>query len=123
MEELIKLRKQLQTALNTIDRLVEDRPTCREPDCPHREIIGLYHEILPDHRKVKVWNAVRRTLLIQRWKEYPNLDDWKGYFEYISESPFLCGQNQKKWQPDLEWFIRPNNLTKVLEGKYHAELN
>lgn len=121
MEELIKLRKQVKTVLNSLDKLIQDRPVCDNSACPHKEIIGLYHEILPEHRKVKVWNSTRKALLAQRWREYSNLDDWRGYFEYVAESPFLTGGNQRRWRPDLEWLIRPNNLTKVLEGKYHEE--
>lgn len=87
---------------------------------PHQKIIDLYHEILPYHRQVRVWTDNRKRMLAKQWKEYPDMDDWRAYFEHVAESPFLCGQNQKGWKPDLEWLIKPANLAKVLENKYHA---
>ena len=87
---------------------------------PYKEIADLYHQILPYHRKFVKWSDKRKKLLAKSWKEYPDIDEWKDYFEYITESPFLCGQNQRGWKPDLEWFIKLDNVVKIVEGKYHA---
>jgi hypothetical protein len=37
--------------------------------CPHQEIIKIYHEELPQLRKVKVWNDARMAFLRARWRE------------------------------------------------------
>lgn len=36
----------------------------------------------------------------------------------IKNSSFLCGGGQKGWFINFEWFVRPNNFIKVLEGNY-----
>ena len=38
--------------------------------------------------------------------------------EKIRNSAFLKGQNPKGWVITFEWFVRPNNFPKVLEGNY-----
>lgn len=96
------------------------------PPCPHEQIIELYHEVLPMCPRVREWHKTRKGLLRTRWRENPkrqNLDWWRGFFEYVAKSKFLTGQakprpDQPPFIADLEWLIRPTNLTKVTEGKY-----
>ena len=40
----------------------------------------------------------------------------------ISTSDFLKGQNNKGWTITFDWFIKPNNFIKVLEGNYKNSL-
>lgn len=55
-----------------------------------------------------------------RIKEY-SLDDVLHAIDMIRNSPFLLGQNSKGWQITFDWFIRPNNFPKVLEGNYERQ--
>ena len=36
----------------------------------------------------------------------------------IRDSPFLLGQNKRGWTITFDWFVRPNNFPKVLDGYY-----
>lgn len=95
-----------------------------EDRTPHQAIIDLYHELLPHNPKVRAWTAARQALLRQRWKEDPDLEGWRRYFEYVAKSPFLTGrakprEGQPPFVADLEWLIRESNQTKVIEGKFH----
>ncbi len=36
----------------------------------------------------------------------------------IRGSSFLCGGNKSGWAITFDWFVRPNNFVKVLEGNY-----
>ena len=90
------------------------------PDCPHEKIIELYHSCLPVLPAVKVWSEKRKGYLQSRWREdsnRQNLDYWKKFFEYVSESDFLCGR-AGSFQADLEWLVNSSNFVKVIEGKY-----
>jgi hypothetical protein len=90
-------------------------------NCPHQEIINLYHEILPQLPQVKLWTDSRKKTLQCRWKEEKerqNLDWWRKYFKDVKQSPFLLGENERKFRADLEWLIAIKNMAKVLEGKY-----
>ena len=99
-----------------------------ENRCPHDAIISLYHEILSMCPPVRVWHKARRSLLQSRWREdntRQSIEWWRGYFEHVKQSQFLIGNisNQDGKPPfiaDLEWLIRPNNLVKVIEGRYHG---
>lgn len=39
--------------------------------------------------------------------------------ENIRGSSFLCGKNKRGWVITFDWFVRPNNFIKVLEGNYN----
>lgn len=98
------------------------------PDCPHQEIISLYHKTIPTGTAVRVWNSEREKHLRARWRENTkrqNLDWWRKFFEYAAQSEFLTGQTAPT-QPgrdpfvvSLDWLINPQNFAKVIEGKYH----
>lgn len=38
--------------------------------------------------------------------------------ESINHSSFLKGENDRGWTINFDWFINPNNFTKVIEGNY-----
>ena len=38
----------------------------------------------------------------------------------IKKSAFLCGDNKNGWSITFDWFVRPNNFIKVLEGNYDS---
>jgi hypothetical protein len=98
------------------------QPTAR-PECPHQQIIALYHEILPECPQVRDWTPTRAQQLRARWNEDPrrqNLDYWRQYFEYVKTCGFLVGRGigDRPFLADLEWLTKSKNFTKVREGKY-----
>jgi len=64
-------------------------------------------------------NTVRYRLLIARLKEY-SLEDFFQAIDNIEKSSFLNGQNKNGWNITFDWFIKPNNFLKVLEGNYNG---
>ncbi|MCI0564875.1 MAG: hypothetical protein MN733_40935 [Nitrososphaera sp.] len=94
--------------------------------CPHEEIIKIYHEVLPACQPVRIWTPARKAMLQARWREDQKRQDlkwWRGYFEFISRSPFLMGQveptnGRRPFRASLEWLIRPSNFANINEGKY-----
>jgi hypothetical protein len=107
----------------------ENEKSKQTQNCPHENIIALYHEMLPMCPKILVWNKTRRSYLKQRWTENPKhqtLDWWRKYFSHVKQSSFLTGNvlgrdGNRPFIADLEWLVRPNNFVKVIEGKYHGE--
>ena len=59
----------------------------------------------------------RLKLLNARIKEY-GLGSVYAAIENVKQSDFLKGQNNRNWIINFDWFIRPNNFIKVLEGNY-----
>lgn len=64
----------------------------------------------------------RLKLLQTRIKEY-GLDNILSAIESIRSSSFLKGQNNRNWIITFDWFIKPNNFPKVLEGNYLEKEN
>jgi hypothetical protein len=96
-----------------------------KPNCPHQEIINLYHEILPVCPRIKDWTPARASTLKARWNEAIERQDlgyWKGLFEYIAGIPFLTGQvaqnGRKPFYASLEWILKAENFAKIREGRY-----
>jgi uncharacterized protein YdaU (DUF1376 family) len=92
------------------------------PPCPHKEIIQIYHEVLPELPKVIIdlWGGAREKQLRARWKQskqHQSLDFWRWYFGIIRKSSFHLGDNERGWQADLGWLINPTNFAKMI-GKY-----
>ena len=96
-----------------------------KPNCPHQEVINLYHEILPNNPMIRDWTPARQALLKARWNEdseRQNLDYWRSFFEYVAKSSFLTGkttgQNGRVFNPGLDWILKAENFAKVREGRY-----
>lgn len=101
-------------------------PQPKRPAVPVKEIIDLYHHLLPTCPKVRKLPDARRRQIEARWRsgDLPDLETWRDYFGFCAESKFLRGESpagpgQRPFVADLEWLSRESNYTKVLEGKYH----
>jgi len=67
--------------------------------------------------KINSIKGNRLKLLKARIKEY-GIDTILKSIESIRNSSFLKGQNKTGWVIVFDWFIKPNNFPKVLEGNY-----
>ena len=63
-------------------------------------------------------NSTRYKMLTARLKEY-GIDDVLKAIENIRQSDFLKGNNDRGWIITFDWFVKPNNFPKVLEGNYN----
>lgn len=98
------------------------------PNCPHDDIVSLYHEILPANPRIKVWDGDRAKLLRTRWREdskRQSLDYWRRFFGYVGKSEFLTGRTSgregRPFTPGLEWLVKSSNFAKIIEGRYHGD--
>ena len=62
-------------------------------------------------------DSTRAKLLNKRMEEY-GLDDVLHAIDMIYSSDFLTGHGDRGWAINFDWFIKPNNFIKVLEGNY-----
>lgn len=88
--------------------------------CPHDEIVLLYHEILPELPRVTQWSGYGKQTLSKRWREdkaRQKIDWWEAYFQRVANSDFLTGR-KTDWRASLVWLIAPKNMDKVLNGLY-----
>lgn len=62
-------------------------------------------------------NTSRNAMLKARLREY-GLDAVLQAVEKVRNSRFLNGNSRNGWTITFDWFVRPNNFPKVLEGNY-----
>lgn len=121
-EKLTREEKRREEVLNPlVPSVAEDIPRPGKPECPHQEIIKIYHEVLPQCPAVRDWTPARATQLRARWNESPDRQElgyWRGLFEYVGKCDFLVGRTSKPFFADLEFITKSNNFTKIREGKY-----
>lgn len=79
---------------------------------------------------VELWNSIpgfckcikttkTRTSLFQtRLKDSFWKENWKAAFKKASTLPALSGANNGNWKAEIDWFLRPDTVVKILEGKY-----
>jgi hypothetical protein len=60
-----------------------------------------------------------RTLQIRLADPYWRVN-WREAIRRIAASPFLTGGGERGWRADFNWFLRPDSLVNVLEGKYDS---
>jgi hypothetical protein len=94
--------------------------------CPHKAIIMFYHQNLPSCPQIVKWTDTRASHLRARWnedKERQNVEWWEWLFQQVAQSKFLTGRitgkNQRPFFASLDWIVKPENMTKILEGRYH----
>lgn len=107
-----------------VPSVASDPPSIRpaKPDCPHQEIIALYHEVLPQCPRIRDWTPTRASQLRARWNEDSKRQDlayWRQFFEYVGQCDFLVGKTgAKPFFADLDWMTKSGNFTKIREQKY-----
>lgn len=62
-------------------------------------------------------DSQRSKMLRKRIADY-GIEDVLRAIREIPNSSFLMGDNRNGWQVTFDWFIRPNNFPKVLDGNY-----
>lgn len=107
------------TDTDTVSVPVTD--TEEEPEPEHFQAIcsaigGFYNERCLTMDRVRNITEKRYALLREGLKTY-TLDDYKEVFEKASRSKFLRGE-VTSFKADFGWLIEPENMVKVLEGKY-----
>lgn len=111
--------------LIVVEAIVDTQKTSKDksPPCPQKEIIALYHEILPECPRVKEWSPADAASLRARWNHDPdrqNLEFWMKLFNFINkECDFLMGRvKNKEFYASLRWICAQKNFVKIMEGNY-----
>jgi uncharacterized protein YneF (UPF0154 family) len=116
---------------------IEEREECKnanilpigsmsEPDvptsvCPHEKIRLLYNKILPELPTCTVRNKTFDQHTRARWREdknRQNLEWWENLFNDIRNSDFLMGRSKTNFRVSLDWIVKSQNMTKILNGNY-----
>jgi len=67
---------------------------------------------------IRDFGAKRKRVLAARLGEPFWRDHWREALAKIPGSPFLRGENNRGWKANVDWFLRPESVTRILEGQY-----
>lgn len=83
-----------------------------------QRVISAWND-LPSVPKVQrlMSTSTRYKMMAARIRDY-GVDDVLRAIENVRRSPFLLGNNRNGWQITFDWFVKPNNFPKVLDGNY-----
>lgn len=92
----------------------EEKKIKKVPD-KYLKIVSAWNDL--GLSEVKSIQGTRLKYLNARIKEYSEEEIING-IRSIRNSSFLMGQNRNNWTITFDWFIKPTNMPKVLEGNY-----
>lgn len=59
----------------------------------------------------------RRTLCVRLREDFFTAN-WKPAISRVAASKFCQGDSERGWRASLDWFIQPDSVAKIMEGKY-----
>ncbi len=68
--------------------------------------------------KVVSLSATRQRIVNARLKDKYFRTHYQEAIVQIQQSPFLMGQNKSGWVANFDWFIQPDSVSKIMEGRY-----
>lgn len=89
------------------------------PNGEEDEIFAKWNSF-PELPKIARITDKRRSAARTRLKDPFFREHWKAGIEAIPQRPFLLGKNDRGWKADIDWFLTPEAITKIVEGKYQS---
>lgn len=100
-------------------------PATPDPPDPSDDAVAEFNRLavrtgLPQAQKI---TKARKRALRARIAEAGGVEGWQAALAKIEASDFLTGRiartnGHENWTPNLDWFLKPANFTKLLEGSY-----
>ena len=66
----------------------------------------------------KTLGKKRQQALRVRWKEPFWREHYREALARLATIRWVRGENKRHWRADLDWFLRPDTVTKLVEGGY-----
>jgi hypothetical protein len=107
-------RQTLQT--NITD--TQTHPPGSDEPTPEIQFFNLWNENCGELPQLRSLGNARKSKVKARLRETPDLEIWKAAIQRISKSDFCTGKGPTGWIAGFDWFIKPETLSKVLEGNY-----
>ena len=73
------------------------------------------HPKLPQIRNL---SEKRRKAIATRLKDDFFAEHYEEAIAKLAESTFCLGENDRHWRADFDWFLKPDTVTRIIEGKY-----
>ena len=83
-----------------------------------QKLLDTWNQNCGEMSKAAKLTESRKRAAKARLKENPDLEYWRGLIERIKAGEWCLGFNERGWKADFDWFLRPDTLVKIAEGKY-----
>ena len=114
IDKELDIEEELDRELEKDSKTISNEMVCRTDV---QRVIDAWNSLgLGQVRKI-VQGTQREQLLKKRIKDY-GVEEVLRAVENVRNSTFLNGNNSKGWIITFDWFIKPNNFPKVLDGNY-----
>ncbi len=79
------------------------------------EFIEAWNQLGAPFAKVRHFNGARLQTLKLRMADAFWRANWKAALSAMRAIPFYCGESERGWVADVDFFLRPNSVVKLLE--------
>lgn len=113
-ERTVQERKGKETSIaSSID-------ASRDPILNPGEVLDAWNEKADNYKlpKCMVMSDKRRRYTTARLRDPFFSQNWKAALERMTSSTFCKGANDRGWVADFDFFIQPDSVAKIMEGKY-----
>ena len=94
-------------------------PSSKDEDIGVLAFLTSWNQLPGPFPKVKKLGA-RRVHLLKRLADKYWRDNWLVALSLMAGSSFCRGENDRGWVADLDFFLRPDTVTRLIEGKYQT---
>lgn len=100
----------------------ESTPLASPPEAEIESILSAWQsEASKADRNIespRTLTAKRKTAAKARLRDGYFVANWKEAIAKVGQSRFCNGVNQRGWRANLDWFLSPDTVVKIMEGKY-----
>lgn len=81
------------------------------------QVMNAWNDLAAQHglRKCLVMNTARMTQLRARSREPFWIENWHKALALVPLNPWYLGKNDRGWVANIEWFLRPNTVPRLIE--------
>jgi hypothetical protein len=81
------------------------------------EVMNAWNDVAKEHgfQKCLVMTTARMNQLRARNREAFFLEHWRTALDLVAKEPWFRGQNPYNWVANIEWFLRPNTVPRLME--------
>ena len=126
-------RKRDVNSVNSVNSSVNNVNFCKQPLAPadadadatevnntlaKDELCVLWNGLGHPFKKIKTWTKDRSKHLKVRSADAFWRDNWRAAIGILPKCKFCAGGGAQGWVADIDWFLKPDSVAKLIEGKY-----
>lgn len=109
--ELVKVDRKKENAV--VDGIIKEVSNCKDVIAKWNSLEAPFPKVIKLGKRADV---LRARLKDKWWSE-----NWEKAMDILKTLDFCKGKNDRGWVADIEFFLRPDSVAKLLEGKYRDQ--